>query len=299
MTYAADGDQLALGEVDEVHDAEDERDPEADERVLRAPAETVDDLLEDSVTPSLPHVGLEQVRAGQQVGTAAAHGDLAGAHHVGAVRDLEQPRGVLLDDQHRHPRSTAGRRSGRRCGRRESAPDPGSVRPSGACGVRSSGPGRSPAAAPRRPTGSPPPCSTCRAAPGTWPSSPPAVPPARDGRGHAADLQVLGHGQVDEDPPALGDEGQARPGAGVWPEAGDVAIAEAHLPPDGGHEAGDAVERRRLARAVGPDQADDLTFPDREVDVADRPDRPVAAREASTASSAIRRGQPMVAASVG
>src|SRR5690606_32173877 len=50
----------------------------------------------------------------------------------------------------------------------------------------------------------------------------------------------------------------AEPGPPVRRQAGDVMPVERHATPVGVEVAGEAVEQRRLARAVGPDQPDEL-----------------------------------------
>ena len=53
-------------------------------------------------------------------------------------------------------------------------------------------------------------------------------------------------------------------------DAGHVALAERDSPGVGGHEARDAVEERRLARAIRPDQRDQLSALDRQIHAVDR-----------------------------
>src|SRR5439155_1727880 len=57
--------------------------------------------------------------------------------------------------------------------------------------------------------------------------------------------------------------------------AGDVLAAEFHAPRARLDLAQDAVEQRRLARAVGADHADDLARADRQRDAVDGTDRAV------------------------
>ncbi len=94
--------------------------------------------------------------------------------------------------------------------------------------------------------------------------------------GHPGDLQVLGHGEVGEDPPVLGDEGHATAQHLVGGRTGDVLAVEAHRPRGRGQQPGDRGQRRGLARAVGADERDDLALVDPQPEVPDRGDRPVA-----------------------
>ena len=59
-------------------------------------------------------------------------------------------------------------------------------------------------------------------------------------------------------------------GGGVWRRTGDVPAVEDDAARGRLVDAGDHVEERRLAGAVGPDQAHDGALRDREVDVVDR-----------------------------
>ena len=74
------------------------------------------------------------------------------------------------------------------------------------------------------------------------------------------DQHVLQHGHPGEDAAEL--EAAADPGAGdpVGREPGHLAVAVGHRPGVGLDHAGDAVEERRLARAVGTDEGVDLAL---------------------------------------
>ena len=76
--------------------------------------------------------------------------------------------------------------------------------------------------------------------------------------------QVLEHGQVLEELERL--ERSRHPGVrpAVRGQAPDARVAEHDLSSVDPREAGDRVDRGGLARAVGADQADDLTRPDLE-----------------------------------
>src|ERR1051325_1941827 len=82
--------------------------------------------------------------------------------------------------------------------------------------------------------------------------------------------QVLAHRQLREHLQQL--EGAADPEAVelAGPHAGDAAAVDAHLPRRRRELAEDAVEQRRLSRAVRPDQAEDLALAHVEGDAVDR-----------------------------
>ncbi len=69
---------------------------------------------------------------------------------------------------------------------------------------------------------------------------------------HAADLEVLAHGEVREDPAALGDVADAVTGHFEGGPGGDGRPLEADGPGADTHETEDGVERGRLADAVAP-----------------------------------------------
>ena len=110
---AGDGDELAVREVDEPEDREDHRQPERQQRVGRAEAEGVDELLERllagirerrRITTTLRSRGRRARsrprRAARRPGPPV---DLAVDQDVGAVGDLERAVDVLLDEQDRRP----------------------------------------------------------------------------------------------------------------------------------------------------------------------------------------------------
>ena len=77
-------------------------------------------------------------------------------------------------------------------------------------------------------------------------------------------LEVLLDGQIREDPPSLRHECDTAPGDVLRPLAHDGLPSHADVAArraDGTH---DRVQRRRLPRAVGADQADDLAAADLE-----------------------------------
>jgi hypothetical protein len=77
----------------------------------------------------------------------------------------------------------------------------------------------------------------------------------------------------------LEDDPEARAGAAVSGPARDVALAEPNLPVVGLQEPRDAVDERRLARAVRPDQARETGGRELEGDVLHGDHRPEAPRD--------------------
>ena len=80
------------------------------------------------------------------------------------------------------------------------------------------------------------------------------------GADQRADDDVLGHGEVGEGLELLEGAGHAAAGDAVGPHAGDLAAVEEDAAGVERLEAGDQVEQRGLAGAVGPDDADDLAL---------------------------------------
>jgi hypothetical protein len=73
-------------------------------------------------------------------------------------------------------------------------------------------------------------------------------------------LQVLEHGHAREHLEALERAGDAQAGALVRRDGGDVAAVEAHGAALLSMHAHEAAERRRLTRAVAPDEGDELAL---------------------------------------
>ena len=73
-----------------------------------------------------------------------------------------------------------------------------------------------------------------------------------------ADAQVLVDRDVGEDLTLLGHVGDADAGNPEGALAGEIAAVEAHLPAGRRHQPHDGLQRGRAARAVAPEQADDL-----------------------------------------
>src|SRR4030095_9034502 len=83
------------------------------------------------------------------------------------------------------------------------------------------------------------------------------------------DDQVVAHRELAEYLQRLERPAHATPRQLQRRHAGDVLAAEFDLPGGGGDLSQDAVEQRRLARAVGADDADDLAGADRHADAVD------------------------------
>jgi hypothetical protein len=96
-------------------------------------------------------------------------------------------------------------------------------------------------------------------------------------RAPGRDLQVLQHRQIGEDAPPLGDVDDSGPDPLRGRQAGDVLAVEADLDLGPHEDAGDRPEQRRLARAVGAEDGDDLALADLDCDGVEDFDRAVAA----------------------
>jgi hypothetical protein len=90
-----------------------------------------------------------------------------------------------------------------------------------------------------------------------------------------AELEVLAHGEVREDRAALGHERHAAGDHVLGRELRDVVARVLDRAGGEGQEAHDALQRRRLARAVGADHRDDLARLHVERDAAQRLDSAV------------------------
>jgi hypothetical protein len=80
---------------------------------------------------------------------------------------------------------------------------------------------------------------------------------------------VLLDGELAEDAGLLGEVAHAEPGAQILLQGRDVLPVEQHAPLVGRDLPGGHAERRGLAGAVGPEQADHLAEIDLEVDAID------------------------------
>ena len=109
------------------------------------------------------------------------------------------------------------------------------------------------------------------------PSSAEATPGA--GLALGPDHHVLDRRQPGEQADALQRAGDPEPGELVRANPVQHGLAEPHAAGVGAHEAADDVEQRRLARAVGADDADDLAGRDRQRDVVERRQAAEAHRE--------------------
>ena len=81
---------------------------------------------------------------------------------------------------------------------------------------------------------------------------------------------VVERGELGEQRHLLEGAGDAVAGAVVAREVGHVAPAQPHLATRGRERPRDDVEQRALARAVGPDEADQLALADGEAHVVER-----------------------------
>jgi hypothetical protein len=84
--------------------------------------------------------------------------------------------------------------------------------------------------------------------------------------------QVVENGEARDAAGDLEGAGQARPGDAVGAPGGDVASVEADLAAVGRDDAGDALEQRGLAGAVGADQRGDRAGLDVEIGAGERAD---------------------------
>ena len=87
----------------------------------------------------------------------------------------------------------------------------------------------------------------------------PGLPLAHAPGEHEADHDILAHVQVRERADELEGPGKTHAGAPVGGQVGDVASLEGDAPGGGRVHAGHQVDERRLARAVGPDDAQYLS----------------------------------------
>ena len=97
--------------------------------------------------------------------------------------------------------------------------------------------------------------------------------------GQEADLEVLGDGELGEEPAALRHPGDALPGDVVGGQGVEAGGVEADLAGGDADEAHDRLQRRRLAGAVAAHQAEDLAGVDGEGEAAQDADRAVAGVE--------------------
>src|SRR5271163_4044449 len=86
----------------------------------------------------------------------------------------------------------------------------------------------------------------------------------------SADLEVFLDRELREDAPPLGYMGDAAGDDGIGGEAADRSALKADLAGGWAQQAGDRLERRRLARAVGADQRNDFAAAHLQADPAER-----------------------------
>jgi hypothetical protein len=86
----------------------------------------------------------------------------------------------------------------------------------------------------------------------------------------AADEHVVGDARLHEQRHVLERLGEAERRDLVRPHAGDLYVLQADGSGVGFLQSDDGIEQRRLARPVGPDEAEDLALRHVEADVAER-----------------------------
>ena len=203
--------------------------------------------------------------------------DLAGFHHVAAVAHFERELRVLLDQQDRHAFARRSRAPSRRPSAPSAARAPSTARRAAAASAATSARGPSRASAARRPTacprsagGAPSGAETARTRARRRPRSP---------RGRCAMYAPIARFSsivsAPNTPRPSGTIARPRRTSSNDGLAGDVLAVVADRARLDRLQAADALERRRLARAVGADQADELALADVEVDALDRVDAAV------------------------
>ena len=102
---AGDHDQLAMGEVDQPHDAEDQPDAEGGEGIEAADARDVGECLDEAFDHGAAsrhadaEIGGVELRIRLQRRRRTVQDDGAAAHDIGAVGESEGALGVLLDEE--------------------------------------------------------------------------------------------------------------------------------------------------------------------------------------------------------
>ena len=252
----ADGDQLGVGEVDEVHHAEDQRDAERQQRVRAAATEAVDEALQQRRhSPTRRRSGRTGPRRAASSAPRPFGDDPPGAQHVATVGDLAAPAGrsarrpapcgpaAQLDEEVEDDVDHARRQPERRLVEQQirgsliSARGDGQLL--GLAARQVAGRRRPPVGRGRR---------TARAT-----SSSRRRRSACDRR-DPGQLEVLLDGEVAEDPPSLGHEREAGAHERGRLGAGDVVAVQAHRARRRAQQPGDGVQQRRLAGAVRPDE---------------------------------------------
>ena len=171
--------------------------------------------------------------ARSSVGRRAARHDAALLQHVGAARQRERHRDVLLDQQHRDavgvdgprpPRTRWSTIERRQAERRLVEQQQARAAPSAR--------GRSPPSAAGRPRARPPPAARRSRSAGNsaYTRASDRARGARAPRRVAAELEVLAHRHPGEQPPALGHDRDARGAEAVRRQPGDVVAVEPEPP---------------------------------------------------------------------
>ncbi len=111
-------------------------------------------------------------------------------------------------------------------------------------------------------------------------------------QGVAAQLQVVEHGEVAEDPAPLRHQRDPRPEQRLRRLPGDVAPVDRDAARGGREQPGDRPEQRGLARPVGADQGHQLARADLQGDVAQRVHRRRSARRARSPQATAATSSP-------
>ena len=75
-----------------------------------------------------------------------------------------------------------------------------------------------------------------------------------------AEPQIFLDGHIDKDAAAFGHQHDAALGHDIGRLSGDIAPSKMTAPPRGLHQAGDGLQQRRLAGAIGAEDGDDLAL---------------------------------------
>ena len=215
--------------------------------------------LADAEARSHPEIGLPHPVVGKQFRAGAGQRDAAVLQHIGAARELERHRDVLLDQHAGQPLPVEVADGLPAPAARRSARARATARRTSRAPARPSGSARSPASAARRPTACRPPGRSARSS--TREHRQHAIEVlllagARP-RQHRAHFEVLGDGERREHLAAFRDLPDAEIADAVRRQAGDVGAAQHDAAARRPVHAGDGADQRGLAGAVGADDGDD------------------------------------------
>ena len=297
-----DGDELAVGEVDEAEDREHHRETERQQRVGRSERQRVDRLLDRLLREvgerdhehADSQVGALDLRGGAQLGGRPLALDLAAGENVRAVGELERAVHVLLDEQ------DGGSLLAQPCQELEDLVDENRCEAERGLVEQEqlrAGHERAPdgehllLAAGKRPRHLPGALAQDREEledplPCGGHGGPVAL-------GHRPETEVVGDGEAREHAASLRGQREAALDDSLGREPLDLLAAEANAAAGRGHEARDGVQEARFAGAVRAEQGDDLALPDAKRDLADRDDGAVADEEALDGEKVIRQRPPV------